>query len=68
MSSSAGAPEGVDPDVGDITYYAPWGNLVIFSRDFGYSSGLVKLGTIDSGVDELARMTGDFTVTIELAA
>jgi hypothetical protein len=65
--STAGAPEGVDPDVGDITYYAPWGNLAIFYRDFGYSSGLVKLGIIESGVDELARMTGDFTVTIELA-
>jgi hypothetical protein len=23
--STAGAPEGVDPDVGDIAYYAPWG-------------------------------------------
>jgi hypothetical protein len=65
--STAGAPEGVDPDVGDITYYAPWGNLAIFYRDFGYSSGLVKLGTIESGVDELARMTDDFAVTIELA-
>jgi hypothetical protein len=27
----------------------------------------VKLGSIESGVDELARTTGDFTVTIELA-
>jgi hypothetical protein len=65
--STADAPEGVDPDVGDITYYAPWGNLAIFYRDFGYSRGLVKLGTIESGIEELGRMSGDFRVTIEHA-
>jgi hypothetical protein len=65
--STAGAPDGVDPDVGDIAYYAPWGNLAIYYRDFGYSSGLVKPGSIESGVDELGRMSGDFTITIELA-
>ena len=27
--STADAPAGVDPDAGDITYYAPWGNLAI---------------------------------------
>jgi hypothetical protein len=64
--STAGAPDGVDPDVGDIAYYAPWGNLVYYT-DFGYSSGLVKLGRIESGVDELARMSGDFNITIEFA-
>jgi hypothetical protein len=65
--STAGAPDGVDPDAGDIAYYAPWGNFAIYYRDFGYSSGLVKLGGIDSGVEELATMSGDFTVAIELA-
>ena len=39
--STESAPSGSDPSVGDITYYAPWGNLAIFYRDFGYSSGLV---------------------------
>ena len=33
--STEGAPSGSDPSVGDITYYAPWGNLAIFYRDFG---------------------------------
>jgi hypothetical protein len=33
--STEGAPAGCDPDVGDITYYAPWGNLAIFYKDFG---------------------------------
>lgn len=64
--STKGAPAGVDPDVGDITYYAPWGNLAIFYRDFGYSSGLVKLGRLDSGVEALSGR-GPVRVTIERA-
>src|SRR4030095_2184225 len=32
--STKGAPDGVDPSVGDIAYYAPWGNLAIFYEDF----------------------------------
>lgn len=63
--STADAPPGFDPDVGDITYYAPWGNLAIFYKDFGYASGLVKLGTIQSGIEVLASMSDDFAVTIE---
>jgi hypothetical protein len=62
--STAGAPEGVDPGVGDITYYAPWGNLAIFYRDFDYSPGLVTLGRIDAGIEALAGSGGDVTVTI----
>jgi hypothetical protein len=62
--STAGAPEGLDPEVGDITYYAPWGNLAIFYRDFDYSPGLVKLGRIDSGIEALAGSGGEVTVTV----
>lgn len=65
--STQGAPAGVDPDVGDLAYYAPWGNLAIFYRDFGYSRGLVRLGRLESGVEKLAGMSGDFTVRFELA-
>lgn len=64
--STKGAPAGVDPDIGDIAYYAPWGNLAIFYRDFGYSSGLVKLGRLDSGVEALSTR-GPVLVTIERA-
>jgi hypothetical protein len=59
-----GAPQGTDPDVGDIAYYAPWGNLAVYYRDFGYSTGLVKLGSIDAGVEALQR-PGPMQVTIE---
>ena len=63
--STEGAPAGSDPAVGDITYYAPWGNLAVFYKDFRYSSGLIKLGKIDSGVEAL-NVPGSITVTIAL--
>ncbi len=63
--STEGAPPGTDPSVGDITYYAPWGNLALFYRDFGYSNGLIKLGAIDSGIETLRR-PGPLKVRIEL--
>ena len=62
--TTKGAPAGVDPAPGDIAYYAPWGNLAIYYRDFGYSRGLVRLGKLDSGFD---AFKGDesLEVTIE---
>jgi hypothetical protein len=62
--STHGAPEGVDPAVGDMAYYAPWGNLAIFYKDFEYSRGLVKLGAIESGARAFER-PGSLRVTIE---
>lgn len=44
--SREGAPDGFDPSVGDITYYAPWGNLAIFYRDAPFASGLISLGRL----------------------
>ena len=61
--STAGAPPGYDPSIGDISYYAPWGNLALFYRDSGYASGLVKLGAIDSDTEGLNR-PGPLQVTI----
>lgn len=61
--TTEGAPSGIDPKVGDITYYAPWGNLAIFYRDFGYADGLIRLGHIHTGIDRL-QQNGTFTVTI----
>jgi hypothetical protein len=62
--STEGAPAGSDPSIGDIAYYSPWGNLAIFYKDFRYSSELIKLGKIDSGVEAL-NVRGSAKVTIE---
>jgi hypothetical protein len=64
--STQGAPSGHDPEVGEIAYYAPWGNLALYVKNFEYSSGLVKLGKIDSGVEALKRPRPP-KVTIELS-
>lgn len=62
--SMTDAPAGGDPSVGDIAYYAPWGNLAIYYKDFGYSSGLVILGKIDGGA-EAFNVPGSVKVMIE---
>jgi hypothetical protein len=53
--STDGAPRSYKPSAGDITYYAPWGNLAIFYRGFSDSAGLVRLGAFDDGVEALRR-------------
>ena len=65
--STSGTPPGFDPQVGDLAYYAPWGNLAIYYRDFTYSNGLVKLGHFESGADTLGRIAGEFGARLELA-
>lgn len=62
--SVAGAPAGMAPRTGDITYYAPWGNLAIFVGDDVYARGLVRLGKVDAGLPALQR-PGPMNVRIE---
>jgi len=45
------APNGYAASVGDLTYYAPWGNLALFYKNFTYATGLVSLGKITSGME-----------------
>ncbi|MCL2065141.1 MAG: cyclophilin-like fold protein [Candidatus Cloacimonetes bacterium] len=52
--TTAGSPAGYDPSIGDITFYAPWGNIAIFYGDFGYAGGLIFLGRIDEGIEAFA--------------
>lgn len=63
--STEEAPSGSDPSVGDFAYYAPWGNLAIYYKDFGYSNGLITLGKIESGLENLETMKDNFTVHVE---
>ena len=62
--SLVGAPEGITPEVGEITYYAPWGNLAIFVSGDVYARGLVRLGKVDTGLPALQR-TGPLKIKIE---
>lgn len=63
--STQGAPAGYKPSAGDITIYAPWGNLAVFYKDGGYASGLIPLGKLDGGID-VFNVPGPVQVKIEL--
>lgn len=63
LSTGAGSPLAS----GDFAYYAPWGNLAVFYNRNGTSGGgLIVLGRIISGKENLREMTADFTATIEI--
>lgn len=63
--SIEGAPAGTDPRPGDIAYYAPLGNLVLYYGDLGYTSGVVNLGRVEGDVTVL-RDREPRRVTIEV--
>lgn len=62
--STEGAPKGCDPEIGDITYYAPWGNLAIFYKEFGFANGLIKLGKIEGDIS-LLNSKDELTAILE---
>ena len=66
--STADAPASYDPQAGDVTLYAPWGNLAIFYGDAGSSSGLVPMGYVESGLELLSAMDGEFEVSVSIVA
>ena len=61
-----GQPEGADPDVGDLGYYAPGNDLVLYYGDQSYFPGIVILGRLDGdAAEQIAGMDGPVTATVE---
>ena len=58
--------ERIDPSVGDVCLYEPWGNICVFYEDSDYSGDLVYLGRVESGLEILANQSGDFSARIEV--
>lgn len=56
---------GYDPVTGEMVIYRPWANFTIFYGDFRYSSELVPLGKVESGLEVLSSKTEDFAGTLE---
>ncbi|SDN27827.1 hypothetical protein SAMN05216544_2315 [Lachnospira pectinoschiza] len=52
-----------DSEAGSLAYYAPWGDVVMFYRDFGSASGLYELGSVIAGEEYIKELSG--TITIE---
>ena len=44
-----------DGKVGDLGYFSPWGNLVLFYKAQPYYDGLIKLGKFESGFEEIIK-------------
>lgn len=66
--TSQGALKGHPAKAGDIAYYAPWGNLAVFYKDFdGVANSLIYLGKFDT----LPKAFSDdkpFKVTISIVS
>lgn len=59
------APGSCTPKTYDLTYYSPWGNLAFFIKDFRHSNGLIPLGKIESGFENLKDIDKASNVKIE---
>ena len=44
-----------DGKVGDLGYFSPWGNLVLFYKAQPYYNGLINLGKFESGFEEIIK-------------
>jgi hypothetical protein len=60
-----GQPAGADPDVGDVGYYAPGNDLVLYYGDQSYYDGIVVLGRMhDDAAERIANMDGSIEVLL----
>lgn len=60
-------PEGDDPEIGDLGYYAPWSNIVLYYGDVSYWNGIARIGRIHGDLSPISEQTGSFTATLERA-
>lgn len=63
--SLEGQPDGADPDPGQVGYYAPGNDLVLYYGDQSYFPGIVLLGRLeDDAAGRLAALEGTVTATV----
>jgi hypothetical protein len=51
--------------VGDLCYYAPWGNLAMFHGPYRWSRGLIRLGRLDKGAKPMP-VRGEYPLRVEI--
>ena len=62
-----GQPEGADPAVGDLGYYAPGEDLVLYDGNQSYFPGIVVLGRLDGDAGRrIAELDGAVTATVDV--
>jgi hypothetical protein len=64
--SEEGSPATDAGAVGDIAYYAPWGNIAFYRGNGSDASGVIKIAKIISGVKALSQ-PGLLRITISRA-
>ncbi len=65
--SLEGQPDGADPGVGDVGYYAPGNDFVLYYGDQAYFPGIVVLGSLDGdAAEQIARLDGPVTATVDV--
>jgi hypothetical protein len=61
-----GVPAGDDPEINDIGYYAPSGDLVLYYGDVGYWNGIVRIGQLRAAdMSLIERQPDGFELTID---
>jgi hypothetical protein len=61
-----GQPEGADPDVGDLGYYAPGNDLVLYYGDQSHFPGIIILGQLDgNAAQRLSELDGPISARVE---
>lgn len=60
-----GVTRGCAPVPGDITIYAPWGNVAIFCKSWSHSNDLIKIGHIDGEGIQVLNVSGNIHVKLE---
>jgi len=67
---ASGAQRVNDPEEAGIYYWPPTGDIAIFYDDLGQSvppPGMIRLGSVDSGLAKIASAGNQFTVWINVA-
>ncbi|WP_373073425.1 cyclophilin-like fold protein [Sulfurimonas sp.] len=49
---------------GTLAYYAPWGDVVMFYKDFGSVSGLYELGRCIENCENIKNMSGIIEIKV----
>lgn len=58
--------KGYEPEIGDLFYFSPWGNIGIFYAKASFHSGLVLLGKLKGGVESIKNKKGSFKIRFEV--
>lgn len=44
---------------GTLAYYEPWGDVVLFYKNFGTADGLYELGSAIAGIGRISHLSGE---------